>query len=158
MEGIVIYCLVVIFSGMVASKPSYPCRLQSRMIQLVETVEQLKSCVNDTDPALLPTPENNEKHCEEAAFKCFQEAQLKPSDHQEKKMRFDTLIKQLRRRLPRKEANKTKPKCPPCDSFKGKPPHEFLNSLRSFLQKVFLLLFSITFFYMWGLDSSCWDH
>ncbi|XP_044537040.1 interleukin-21 [Gracilinanus agilis] len=136
MERRVIYWLVLLFSGMVASKPSSPCRLQSRISQLVETVEQLKSCVNDTDPALVPTPENNEEHCEESAFKCFQEAQLKPSNHQEKKMRFDTLIKQLRRRLPWREANKTKPKCRPCDSFEGKSPQEFLISLRSFLQKL----------------------
>ncbi|XP_074129226.1 interleukin-21 [Sminthopsis crassicaudata] len=136
MERTFIYCLVIIFFGTVAPKQSSPIRRQTRMIQLLQIVEQLKTCVNDTDPVLLSTPENVEKHCEESAFKCFQEAPLKPLNNEEKKMRFDVLIKQLRRKLPWREARKTNPKCPSCDSFKKKPPLEFLGNLRSFLQKM----------------------
>ncbi|XP_020863929.1 interleukin-21 [Phascolarctos cinereus] len=136
MERIVIYCLVIIFSGTVAPKHSSPIRRQTRMVQLLQIVQQLKTCMNDTDPALLPTPDNVEKHCEESAIKCFQEAPLTPYDDEEKKMRFDVLIKQLRRKLPWREAKKTKPKCPSCDSFEKKPPQEFLDSLRSLLQKM----------------------
>ncbi|XP_012408442.1 interleukin-21 [Sarcophilus harrisii] len=136
MERTFIYCLVIIFFGTVAPKQNPLNRRQTRLMQLVQIAKQLKTCVNDTDPALLSTPENVEKHCEESALKCFQEAPLKPLNNEEKKMRFDVLIKQLRRKLPQREARKTNPKCPSCDSFKMKPPQEFLNSLQSLLQKM----------------------
>ncbi|XP_074083473.1 interleukin-21-like [Macrotis lagotis] len=136
MERTIIYLLVIIVSGTAASKHNTPFRRQTRILQLLHIAEQLKTCVNDTDPALLPTPENVEKHCEESAIKCFQEAPLQPSNDEKNKTRFDLLINQLRRRLPWKEAKKTKPKCPSCASFKEKPPQEFLDSLKSLLQKM----------------------
>ncbi|XP_043825552.1 interleukin-21 [Dromiciops gliroides] len=136
MERTIICCLVIIFFGTLASNSnSSPTRRQSRLVQLLQIVEQLKTCVNDTDTALLLTPENVEKHCSQL-FKCFQKDPITTLNNEERKGDLIFLIKQLRRKLPWKEAKNTNSTCPSCDSFEEKRPQEFLDSLRSLLQKM----------------------
>ncbi|KAM7140055.1 interleukin-21 isoform 2-T2 [Molossus nigricans] len=128
MQALVI-CLLLVFSGTVAPRSSLPQqdRLLIRLRQLIDVVEQLGNFVNDLDPELLPAPENVKK------------AQLKPADAGDNQKTLAVLTRQLTRKLPATEAGRT-PKqsltCPSCDSYKKKPPKEFLERLRSLIQKM----------------------
>ncbi|XP_036097870.1 interleukin-21 [Molossus molossus] len=140
MQALVI-CLLLVFSGTVAPRSSLPQqdRLLIRLRQLIDVVEQLGNFVNDLDPELLPAPENVKRHCEQSAFSCFQKAQLKLADAGDNQKTLAVLTRQLTRKLPATEAGRT-PKqsltCPSCDSYKKKPPKEFLERLRSLIQKM----------------------
>ncbi|XP_004646211.1 interleukin-21 [Octodon degus] len=140
MERIAI-CLMVIFLGAVAHKSSSQGqdRFMVRMRQLVDIVDQLKNYVNDLDPAFLPAPEDVKEHCERSAFACFQEAQLKSAKTGGNEKTINLLIKQLKRKLPLSNTEKRKKHrrtCHSCNYYEEKPPREFLERMKSLLQKM----------------------
>ncbi|KAM4834128.1 interleukin-21 [Thomomys bottae] len=140
MERTVIY-LMLIFVGTVAHKPSSPRpdRLMIRMYQLIDIVDQLKNYVNDLDSEFLPAPQDVKECCEQSAFSCFQKAKLKAADTGENGKIIKGFIKQMKRKLPHTKAGQRERQnliCPSCDSYEKKPPKEFLESLKSLLQKM----------------------
>ncbi|KAI4536115.1 hypothetical protein MG293_013507, partial [Ovis ammon polii] len=129
MERVVI-CLMVIFSGTVAHKSSFQGqdRLFIRLRQLIDIVDQLKNYVNDL------------RHCERSAFSCFQKVQLKSANNGDNEKIINILTKQLKRKLPPTNAGRRQKHeltCPSCDSYEKKPPKEYLERLKSLIQKVY---------------------
>uniref|UniRef100_A0A8C9NYF2 Interleukin-21 n=1 Tax=Spermophilus dauricus TaxID=99837 RepID=A0A8C9NYF2_SPEDA len=79
--------------------------------------------------------------CEQSALLCFQKfaGQLKPPNTGDNGTRISIFIKNLKRRVPSTNASRKQeliPTCPSCDSYEKKPPKEFLERLKSLLQKV----------------------
>ncbi|XP_051822687.1 interleukin-21 [Antechinus flavipes] len=150
-------CLVIIFFGTVTPKSS-PDRRQIRLMQLVETVKQLRTCVNDTDPALLSTPENVELvsslpffpffylsflPCLPSFLSFFFVSSLPPSSPPFFLFSLqETMALRIEMKMP---VFLVFQKCPSCDSFKKKLHKEFFKNLESLLQKVSLFLVSLPF-------------
>ncbi|XP_055990524.1 interleukin-21 [Sorex fumeus] len=118
-----------------------PDRLLIRMRHLLDIVGHLQTLVDKLGPATLPAPRDVKRHCERSAFSCFQKEQLQPVSAGASEKIISLLAKQLRRKLPPGPKNagrrqRHREACPSCDSYERKPPGEFLERLKSLLQKM----------------------
>ncbi|XP_055000222.1 interleukin-21 [Sorex araneus] len=143
-----VLCLVVIGLGTETHTAGIqgPDRLMIRMRYLLDIVGRLQTLVDKLGPATLPAPQDVKRHCERSAFSCFQKEQLRPVSAEENET-ISLLTKQLRRKLPPAPKNTVRRQrhreaCPSCDSYERKPPREFLERLKSLLQKVMDATFS----------------
>ncbi|XP_006881189.1 PREDICTED: interleukin-21 [Elephantulus edwardii] len=139
----IVFCLIVIFSGAAAHKSSSQeqDRFMIRMRLLLDIVDQLKNYMNYLAPDFFAAPQDIKDHCELSAFSCFQKAELKIINAGDNEKMIQTRIHQLRRKLPptkegKKQKHKPELECPACDSYEKKPPKEFLERLKSLLQRI----------------------
>ncbi|XP_051660919.1 interleukin-21 [Manacus candei] len=131
MERTIIFCMLFFFSSTVLAAASHRA-VKYRQILLV--IEKLEHAVKDKDVEWLHTPENPVEGCVDTALSCFKKGtlQLQPLNSQVNAT-FTKAIKVFRKytiRSPGKQCESS------CESYKKKPPKEFLTSFAKLIQKL----------------------
>ncbi|XP_064508592.1 interleukin-21 [Pseudopipra pipra] len=131
MERTIIFCMLFFFSSTVLAAASHRA-VKYRQILLV--IEKLEHAVKDKDVEWLHTPENPVEGCVDTALSCFKNGtlQLQPLNSQVNAT-FTKAIRVFRKytiRSPGKQCESS------CESYKKKPPKEFLTSFAKLIQKL----------------------